>query len=162
MVTLVAVSRVAGEASGAMGDVPFHKRTSHLRMGTVRVAVLRGVYSPTRSRKKNARVTRSASARSHGLVCWCAWSGSQRIMETGRASWGLGGGSASLNLCRRDAMDRSSLGWDGLVFRGSAYPLCSMICAQCRSVFLMVSPETCLPEWNRPLRMATAKAKNSR
>ena len=66
MVALVAVRSVVNGAECANGRSPFQSVTSFVRSGTVRFFFRsfldESVYSPTRSRKKNAMMTKSATA----------------------------------------------------------------------------------------------------
>ena len=96
--------RVGGKEDGkgaSLGRrVPSRQSLKYLfRRGTVSRGPEDGVYSPTRRRKKNASVTRSATVRRRGEGLWRKVVAIQRTVVAGRACWARGGGSAAL-YCR--------------------------------------------------------------
>jgi hypothetical protein len=70
--------------------------TSWTRNGTVRVVRVPRVYSPTRRRKKKAVVTKSAVALIFPECGLWQCRPASSIVATGRANWGLEGGSTFL------------------------------------------------------------------
>ena len=140
--------------------VPFRQSLmSFLRSGMVRRPAGVGVYSPTRTKKKNAKETRWAVMRQWRVGCWPRCVTSQQMVELGSACCGRAGGSSCL-MALRNAVTVGASAWSpGCCRLGSSSPWATMSCEHSRSALSISAPRSGWPLLVSPVR-DSAKAKN--
>jgi hypothetical protein len=150
----------AGAVSGSMLVVPTHMRTSWRVKGCA--SSLFSVYSPGRSRKKNAIQIRSAAANEESSAA--AWAMAQASWRTPSGiGWRReGGGSALRKLWKRRDRRGSTRAVPGMT-RGSGSP--AIVCADATKETAAATVEAPTALWeaeSRPSRTRTAKTESQK